>query len=361
MLKAESKFKTLYSDLKGRIGTMPAGHRLPTVREVMEEFRVSQVTVERALSLLSKEGLIVRSSRKGTYVSESRSSTKARATYRIALAMPDYPSPVFDAFLPALKTQLEQIGELSKIIRFDWRNRVVRSVPKNQIDGLVLFPATGKYEPSDLQRIKDFGIPVVVMSRMFADIAVDCVATDDDFGGSLAAEHLLSLGHRKLAVLISEPRVPDVDAKIEGFCKRAHLAGLDDIELIDCHTQPGDSASWKAYETLKSRIEAGGLTFTGVFVVSDSSALGAIKACHILGIDVPGQLSIIGADGIAEGAMYHPALTTVFGDRMLEVQAAADILALRLAGNRGQAIQRLIRPTLVVRDSTAAITVEKVQ
>jgi DNA-binding LacI/PurR family transcriptional regulator len=319
------------------------------------------VTVERALSLLSKEGLIVRSSRKGTYVAERRHSSSVRATYRIALAMPDYPSPVYEAFLPALQAEVAQIGELSKIIRFDWRNRILRSVPRNQIDGLVLFPATGRYEPSDLQRMKDFDVPVVVMSRMFADIAVDCVATDDDFGGSLAAEHLLSLGHRKLAVLISEPHVPDVEAKVEGFCKRAHLAGLDDVELIDCGTQSGEPSSWKAYETLKSRIEAGGLTFSAVFVVSDSSALGAIKACHILGIDVPGQLSIIGADGIAEGAMYHPALTTVFGDRMLEVQAAVDILASRLAGDRGEAIQRLIRPTLVVRESTAAITVEKAQ
>jgi len=361
MLKVESKFKNVYSDLKNRISDLPPGQRLPTIREIMEEFKVSQVTVERALTLLSRDGLILRSSRKGTYVAETKKRTTSRKTFRIALAVPDYPSPVCDAFLPALKTRIKQIGELSKIIRFDWRDRILRAIPRNQFDGLILFPAAGKYDPSDLQRIKDFKIPVVVMSRIFSDIAVDCVSTDDDFGGALAAEHLLSLGHRKLAVLISEPHVPTVDAKVNGFCKRAHLAGIDDVEIIDCQTQAGEQSSWKACETLKSRIETGGLTFSAVFVVSDASALGAIKACHTLKIDIPERLSLIGFDGIPEGEVYHPALTTIHCDRNLDVQAAVDILSCRLAGNQEQAIQRLIRPKLVIRESTVAPQSEKIQ
>ena len=240
MLKLESKFEKVYADLKSRIIAMPPGQKLPTIREIMEEFNVSQVTVDRALKLLSKDGMIVRSLRKGTYVAEEKDRKRKPEIFRIALALPDYPSPVCDFFLPALRTHIGQIGELAKVIRFDWRDRVLRTLPRDQIDGLILFPATGKYEPGDLQRIKDFKIPVVVMSRMFTDIAVDCVSTDDDFGGSLAADHLLSLGHRKLAVLISEPHVPTVDAKVDGFCKRAHLAGIDDVELIDCRTQSGE-------------------------------------------------------------------------------------------------------------------------
>jgi DNA-binding LacI/PurR family transcriptional regulator len=266
--------------------------------------------------------------------------------------LPDYPSPVCDSFLPALQTHIGRIGELTKVIRFDWRDRVLRTLPREQIDGLILFPATGKYEPVDLQRIKDFKIPVVVMSRMFNDFSVDCVSTDDDFGGALAADHLLSLGHRKLAVLISEPHVPTVDAKVDGFCKRAHLAGVDDVEVIDCRTQSGESSAQKAYEALKSTIETAGLTFTAIFVVSDASALGAIKACHVLGMEIPRQLSLIGSDGIQEGSLYHPALTTIFIDRDLEVYAAVDILSRRLAGNQEEAIQQLIRPRLIVREST---------
>jgi DNA-binding LacI/PurR family transcriptional regulator len=352
MLKLESKFKKVYSDLKGRIIAMPSGQRLPTMREVMEEFNVSQVTVDRALNLLSKEGLIVRSLRKGTYVSDGKVPKRKAQTFQIALALPDYPSPLWASFLPSFRKHIGRIGELSKVIRFDWQDRVLRTLPRERIDGLILFPAAAKYEPGDLQRIKDFKIPVVVMSRISNDIAMDYVSTDDAFGGALAAEHLLSLGHRKLAVLISEPHVPTVEAKVEGFYNRARLAGIEDVEIIDCRTQSGESSGQNAYDNLKSKIETLGLTFSAIFVVSDASALGAIKACHVLGIEIPKQLSLVGSDGIPEGSLYHPALTTIFIDRDQEVQAAVEILACRLAGDKADALQRSIRPRLVVREST---------
>ena len=105
------------------------------------------------------------------------------------------------------------------------------------LKSLIRCKSPGSYFAAAGKRIKDFKIPVVVMARMSNDLAMDFVSTDDAFGGGLAAEHLLSLGHRKLAVLISEPHVPTVEAKVEGFeTGPGWLGFFQDVELIDCRT-----------------------------------------------------------------------------------------------------------------------------
>jgi DNA-binding LacI/PurR family transcriptional regulator len=353
-MSISTKFEDVYVALKQRINTLGPGMRIPSVREAKEEFNVAPGTICRAMDLLYKEGLIVKRVGKGVYVADvdQKQNMTSKRQKKIAIALPDYSSSIFDRLVALTRENIGQVGELVRVIRYDWHDRILRSLPQDNFDGLILLLTSSCFEPAELMRIKDFKIPVVIVESMFKNFAMDCVTSDEEMVGAMAADHLLKLGHRRLAVLISEPKVVVIQTRIEGFIKRAHLAGVDDVKVIDCQTQSGESSMQKGHDVLKDRLEKEGLDFTGLYVVSDGSALGAIKACQTLKIDIPTRLSIIGSDGNPEGAFYHPSLTTVEIDRTQIIQTALGVLAQRIDGNEEVAIQKMIRPRLVIREST---------
>jgi DNA-binding LacI/PurR family transcriptional regulator len=352
-MSVSTKFEDVYVALKQRINTLGPGMRIPSVREAKEEFNVAPGTICRAMDMLYKEGLIVKRVGKGAYVADTNQELQPiRRQKKIAIALPDYSSPVFDRLVNLTRKKISQVGELTRVIRYDWHDRILRSLPQDNLDGLILVLTSSCFEPGELLRVKEFKIPVVIVESMFKNFAMDCVTGDEEMVGAMAADHLLQLGHRKLAVLISEPKTVVVETRIEGFTKRAHLAGIDDVTLIDCRMQSGESCMQKGHDVLTEHLETNGLNFTGLYVVSDISALGAIKACQTLKIDIPSQLSLIGSDGNPEGAFYHPSLTTVEIDRAQIIQTALDILGRRMDGDSEIAIQKMIRPRLLMREST---------
>lgn len=352
-MPTQTKSDTIYRELRSRIQTMPAGSRLPSVRVAMRQFGVSQVTVDRAMYRLEKEGVIVKRVGMGTFVADQTRRKNRVGLKHIIIAVPDVVSPVLDDYLELLRMRIEKNGDLAKVIRYDYRDRVPRTLPREPMDGLLFYPTASLLEGEEISRLKKFGLPVVILDGTYPNLAVDSVSANDTYGGSLAADHLLKLGHRRLGVLVSEPRTGTVDRRMEGFCLQARLMGVEEPTMYDAGTRTGESSIQKAYEEMKRRIAAGALNVTGLFVISDASAMGCLKACHKANIEVPIQLSVIGFDGVEEGAYYHPGLTTIRVDRDKEAQAALEILQRRWSGDSTHSIQKTICPKLVVRESTA--------
>jgi DNA-binding LacI/PurR family transcriptional regulator len=318
----------------------------------MKEFEVSQFTVDRALDLLLKENLIVKHPKGRTYVGETTGESRATRKHSIVIAVPNYPSSIYETYITYLNNQVQRIGDLADVIRYDWRDRVIQKLPKQEIDALILIPTSVRLAPADLYGLSKFQIPVVLISRLIRDFTLDCVEPDNEMGAALAAEHLIRLGHQKLAILQAEPAGVSSDFRIAGFVRKAESLGIDKVEIIDSKTQPGENSAVKAYDCLKSRIQNADCSFTGLFVLSDGTALGAIKALHDCRIAIPGQVSIVGFDDAPEAALYHPALTTIRGDYEEVARTAVEIIERRLGGDRDGTIQRMIPPTLVKREST---------
>lgn len=348
---SQSRIDRIYSGLKARIDTMNRGERFLSVREVMNEYGVSQVTVDRAMVRLTREGLLVRTPKVGTFVADTARESRIQL-HRIAVAVPNYPSSVYDAYIHALTQRVDRIGQLVHVLRYDPLDRLPLSPPRSEIDALVIIPTGQRLTPSDLHRISEFKLPTVMISRVLRDVTFDCVEPDNEIGGELAAQHLIELGHKRLAILLWEPAGVSTDSRIKGFLRVATRENLPEVEVIDCRTQPCENAAINAYKTLRAYLADRPRSFTGLFAISDATALGTLKALHDAKIAIPEQVSVVGFDDVPEAQLYHPALTTIRGDYDRVAETAIDIIERRLSGDSEDVIQTFIPPTLIRREST---------
>jgi DNA-binding LacI/PurR family transcriptional regulator len=179
---------------------------------------------------------------------------------------------------------------------------------------------------------------------------VAAVYTDDVAGGRLATEHLLELGHRRIAFL------GDFEHNYHGFTSSAmrrtgyehalEAAGVEpDVELVWRAPHGREEATALTRELLRS-----GEPPTAIFAASDTQAVGVLEAAEALGVDVPGDLSVVGYDDI-EVARYA-GLTTVAQPLEQSGARGAELLLAALDG--GEVDGEELPVELVVRTSTGS-------
>jgi LacI family transcriptional regulator len=169
-------------------------------------------------------------------------------------------------------------------------------------------------------------------------------------GGRAAAEHLLSLGHRRLAVLAGRRAHLYSQARIDGFRSAVTQAGLelDDDRVAHTDWQRASSAE-QATRLLRGAPEP-----TAIFACSDTMALGVYDAAAALGLRIPEDVSVVGFDDSPEAQWVGPALTTVH-QPIAEMGSAALRMLLRISADPPRTAPREeLATTLVVRGSTAA-------
>ncbi|WP_019011480.1 LacI family DNA-binding transcriptional regulator [Deinococcus aquatilis] len=153
-----------------------------------------------------------------------------------------------------------------------------------------------------LSFLQQAGVPAVLIGHHPASF---WVAPDDEGGAHLATMQLLEAGHRQLAYLGSGPSQVAQDRQ-RGFERAARTVGADTQLLAADFTVLG------GYRAVRRAWEAG-VRFTGLFAQSDESAIGAVAALEDLGLNIPGDVSVVGFDGLPELPLPY-ALTTVSQD-----------------------------------------------
>ena len=200
------------------------------------------------------------------------------------------------------------------------------------------------------QQLRRQGIPFVVVDSDSATTAsVPTVGSNNWNGGLLATRHLLGLGHRRIAIISG----PD-----DVLCSRARLAGFR-----FAHDEAGIAVDPDLVHYGTFYLNAGydhGIALldrpdrpTAIFAGSDMQALGVLRAARRLGLDVPGQLSVIGYDNVPMAAWTDPALTTI-DQPIRDMAGTATRMVLDLARGDDLPTSRVDLVTeLVVRESTA--------
>ena len=349
------KFENIYEKLKRDITALPPYHRIPPVRDLMEQFSVSQYTIDKALKTLEEEGLIHKRVGRGIYTSGANTKFEKLSVKRIVIAAPSYPSPMYDILLERLHTKISNEGNIPLIVRYNYREMIDKWIPRDRFDGLILIPPGIRLGVEHIVKLHKLAVPVVILGRMLGDLDIDCVDSDNVMCGALAANHLIELGHRKLAVMLSEPHVRNQEIRINSFIRQANLSGIDNVQIIDCKTQSGQSPCEKAYEHFSEIINKKGLHFTAIFVHGDFAALGVLKACYDNGIKVPHQLSVIGFSNLPGSEFYCPSLTTIDQNYPKMADEALNIITQRIFDNKDNQkryIHKEIQPTLIKREST---------
>jgi LacI family transcriptional regulator len=217
---------------------------------------------------------------------------------------------------------------------------------KGRVDGLLVISLP--LPESAVARVRSAGIPLVLIDRR--ESGLGGVHIDDGAGGRLAAEHLLGLGHERIAYLGDDETNPygfDSSARRRaGYEAALRDAGVEVRPELVATGPHGRSVA----RTLAAQLLALPDPPTAIFAASDDQAVGVLEAASAVGVDVPGDLSVIGFDDI-EIARYA-GLTTVAQPLEASGARAAELLLEQVEGWPASAEE--LRCELVVRDTTAA-------
>ena len=178
------------------------------------------------------------------------------------------------------------------------------------------------------------------------------IAVDDRLESKKITEYLLSLGHRRIALITERSELPIGLLRTEGFRRAYNEQGLAVPEDLICYVQEDiDHYSMEnGYLTAKKLLESG-KEVTAIYAVSDSLAIGACRAVHEVGKRIPEDISVAGFDGIEMGEYYNPKLTTI-KQPVEEIAKKTIRLLLDVIAERKEH-QRIVLPAqLMVREST---------
>ena len=218
-------------------------------------------------------------------------------------------------------------------------------------DGMILM--TGKL-PASYQGRAASDLPVVVALEMIEGSGLPHIQIDNEGAARDAVRHLISLGHRRIAH-ISGP-VPEIMSikRREGYRAAMAEAGLP---IPNGYEQRGDYTLSSGREACDALLSLK-VPPTAIFIANDEMAFGAIHEIRRHGLEVPGDISVVGFDDLFLSEAFSPPLTTVNQPRSEIGRRAMTLLLDILAGNPGPARPIIVPTSLRIRGTTAAPRVQ---
>ena len=324
-----------------------------TIRDVAEQAGVSVATVSKVLN--DRYGVSVATQGRVRQVIEDlgyqssivASSLRSHRTGVLGVLVADL-EPFSTELLKGVATAVRGTGYELVIYsaggrsgdRVGWERRYLSRLGGTLIDAALLVTPTAVDA--------DSGLPVVAVDPHTGVGAVPTVRADDERGARLAVDHLLALGHRRIAFISGWPGLGSTGRRHEGYRASLAAARVPHDPSLDVE---GDATEERAHALARALLERPDRP-TAVFAGNDMAALGVLDAARDLGLDVPGQLSVVGFDNVPEAVMSTPALTTVEQPMQAMGEQALRMLLELLQGGT-PAPQVVVDTRLVVRHSTA--------
>jgi LacI family transcriptional regulator len=191
-------------------------------------------------------------------------------------------------------------------------------------------------------------LAVVEVDRRLADVPCDGVVIDNELGAREATEHLIALGHRRIALLVADTEFTTDAGRLHGYVAAHELAGLevDERLILPLGFHAPDA---------EVRIAAlvGALEPTAIFAANNLLAEHAWQVLRRLGKRLPDDISLVGFDDVPWMAMVEPGITAVAQPTFEMGRRAAQLLLRRTVDPTWPRSVETLEPTLVVRGSTA--------
>jgi LacI family transcriptional regulator len=329
----------------------PAGK--VTLERVAEAAGVSPSTVSRILngtatvSVEKREAVDRAIARLGFVPDPVARGLAGGRTLSIGVVTQSIDSPFYGVALRGIEDELDGAGYNALFVSGHWdatkEARCVEVLRARRVDGIVVL--TGRLSDQALRACAKT-LPVVVAGRMLKAAGLFALKFDDAAGARMATEHLLALGHRRIACIAGDPVHPDAVERLGGYRQALEQAGVEfDPALVAPGRFHEESGRLAMEHLLDSRRR-----FTAVFACNDQMAFGAALALHRRGLRVPDDVSLVGFDDLAGAHCSIPPLTTVHQPAYeLGVLTARAMLQL-LAGRKPDVA--MPAPRLIARESS---------
>jgi LacI family transcriptional regulator len=225
-----------------------------------------------------------------------------------------------------------------------WERRYLSRLSGTLIDGAVLVTPT----VVDV----NYGAPIVAIDPHTGQSGLPTIDSDNLRGGQLATEHLLGLGHRRIAMLTGRPDLQSAQLREQGYRQALTAAGLaPEEELILLGDYDAAVSVQRARQLLTTPDPP-----TAVFAANDMSAIATIQAATELGLSVPADLSVVGFDNIPESALATPPLTTINQPIRHMGEHSIHLLLQLIRGETPTTTHITLATNLVIRQSTRSVS-----
>lgn len=295
-------------------GKLKYGDRMPSEKELSEQFGLSRQTVRHATGELMSRRLVTRVQGSGTYVGGSYLMHREAKHMRIAVLSTFYESYIFPPTLKGIGEELSGAGYAMEVAFTD--NLVHREseilkglLQKDNIDGMIVEPSKSSLPNPNLKYYREFqerGIPVIFFNAYYPELDAPCVRIDDTKIAGKAAKILIDAGHQKIAGIF---KADDGQGRLRyaGYAQALEEAGLpmDQFDVLWIDT-PATLDLSKMSEYLFYRLQG----HTGVVCYNDQVASQLIDLAVTRGMRVPEDLSVVGIDDSYLANMSRVPLTS---------------------------------------------------
>ncbi len=271
----------------------------------------------------------------------------SRSSRTIGVILDDLRNPFFAEIAGGVEEMASELGYqllLGTGGRLPKRERsALSALLEYRVDGLIL--VSPRMAPAQIIAAAA-EVPLVLVGRTVRGADADSVLIDETHGTELALDHLFGLGHERIAH-VDGGRAPGGPQRRTAYTRWMRMRRLGRHARViggDFTEEAGASAA-------RALLSAGELP-TAVFAANDMVAAGLLGGLDRAGIEVPGQVSIVGYDNISIAHLAHVSLTTIDQPRQAMGRMALELLLDRRESRR-EGVVRLIEPTLVVRSTTA--------
>lgn len=282
-----------------------AGVSVSTASRVLNKHPdVSKATYQKVMKVIEEHGYVPNNSAR----SLKRTSMKA-----VAVIMKGFSNPIFTAMLNIIQRELDQSGYTMLLSQIDPNHDEVMAAisicKEKKPKGIIFMGGNFTHSRDNLAMLN---VPFIMLTMtMHKDVdrkSFSSVTIDDRLAGYAVAKEIYQNGHKKFAIIgANENDISVSKLRIDGFCKYLKEQGLNwNVQNIEYAGGFTYRAGYEAAKKLLSKAE-----FTCIFCVADILALGAIRAIADADLSVPGDISVIGFDGIEEGQFFIPSLATM--------------------------------------------------
>lgn len=331
--------------------------KIATLAEVAHAAKVSLMTASRAINQRpgvaekTRENILRVAARLGYVANRAAQKLSGGQSHVIGVIATDLENPFIGALMAGTSEAAWEAGYETLIYsQIDREKRPSGSVMQllRQIsDGVIaILPLEFGY----LDELAAIHIPIVTIDHRGEHADFPSIATDSYAGARSAIEHLIALGHQKIAYLSGDERLASARERRHAYTETLLRHGLP---IDSSFIATGDFTQQRGF-TATSELLTRPQPPTAIFAANDLSALGAIAAIREAGLAVPADISVIGFDDIPAAAQSYPALTTIRQPLHPIGHAAVRTLCMLISGERPASPQITLPTEFILRASTGA-------
>jgi len=353
-----------------KVGRQKTGH--VTLSDIARACQLSVSTVSIVLSEAPLSRHVAETTRKRIQATARRlgyhpdayaRSLRRQRTQTIGVLAYDMSDPFCVPVISGIDEGLQPAEYFSWLVNAQMQRKLfdqyLRMILERRAEGVIVIASWVFEEANLLADIEKNNVPILIVGRDLTDRRITSILVDNRAGGAMAVRHLVSLGHRHIAVVRGPDELFDSVPRWEGIRHAAAEAGLRfDSRLVSQLPNLSDSKSgFEGGRQFVGEMLASRKKFTAVVAFDDLTALGVVRGLTEAGLRVPEDCSVVGFDDILPASVATPGITTIQQPlREMGLLATEQMLkALDQGRERGslEAGLHMLKPQLIARTSSA--------